>query len=287
MTMTTNREATPIIKAMVSRLTSLASVLRGILAPLPWGGAGGGLALLCGLLCSCGEYFEFGANDPVGAGQMQLARKVIPLVVGDHYAIPVLFTPDSLSNNAVYWSTEDTTIAGFENDTLVAYAEGQTLAYAYSAIDLLRDTAVVVVLPEMYVAPDSYPYDMVIYASVAIDGEPLTLNNHDPYIIGAYVGNELRGVGQMRRLEGTDYMVLRVWSPFSYGDEVRLRCYFRGQARALLFPDVFIFDGERHGTLSSLYPLRLDTATAEEYLPAVGGGIIDVPEPIIVEDGEE
>ena len=26
---------------------------------------------------------------------------------------------------------------------------------------------------------------------------------------------------------------------------------------------------------------------AEEYLPAVGGGIIDVPEPIIVEDGEE
>ena len=137
------------IKAMVSRLTSLASVLRGILAPLPWGGAGGGLALLCGLLCSCGEYFEFGANDPVGAGQMQLARKVIPLVVGDHYAIPVLFTPDSLSNNAVYWSTEDTTIAGFENDTLVAYAEGQTLAYAYSAIDLLRDTAVVVVLPAL------------------------------------------------------------------------------------------------------------------------------------------
>ena len=125
----------------------------------------------------------------------------------------------------------------------------------------------------------------------AIDGEPLTLDNHAPYIIGAYVGNELRGVGQMRRLEGTDYMVLRVWSPFSYGDEVRLRCYFRGQARALLFPDVFIFDGERHGTLSSLYPLRLDTATFGVLFlgiaSAVGGGIIDVPEPIIVEDGEE
>ena len=228
------------------------------------------------LLFSCGEYFEFGTQNPVGAGEMRLARKVIPLLVGDHYAIPVQFTPDSLSNNAVFWLTEDDTVAGFENDTLVAYSEGQTLAYAFSSIDLLRDTAMVVVLPQMYLAPDSYPYDMVIYASVDIHGQRLTTENCDSFIIGAFVNDELRGVGQMKQLNGINYMVLRVWSPFEYGEQISLRCYYRGQARIELFPDVFTFDGERYGTLSDLYPLVLDD-NAEEYLPYVDWGIEDNP----------
>lgn len=228
-----------------------------------------GIAVLLGaaLATACGDYFE----GVTTAGEMQLTRKVIPLIEGDRYSIPVTFSPVELSNNTVYWLTEDNTVARFVNDTLVALSEGQTLAYAWSSIDLLRDTAIVVVLPGMYEAPADYPYDMVIYASVMIHGTPLTPDNADQYAVGAYVGEELRGLGQMQRHHDVDYMVIRVWSPFERGERVTLRCYYRGQARAELFPDVFTFDGERHGTLSQLYPLVLDD-DAEEYMPE-----IDVP----------
>ena len=243
-----------------------------------------GIAVLLGaaLATACGDYFE----GVTTAGEMQLTRKVIPLIEGDCYSIPVTFSPVELSNNTVYWLTEDNTVARFVNDTLVALSEGQTLAYAWSSIDLLRDTAIVVVLPGMYEAPADYPYDMVIYASVDVHGTRLTQDNAQPYIIAAFVGDELRGIGQMKRRAGIDYMEMRVWSPFTGGDEVRLRCYYRGEARAELFPDVFIFDGEMHGELTHLYPLVLGD-DAEEYVPDVepvdDNPIIELPDTTVVE----
>jgi hypothetical protein len=187
-------------------------------------------------------------------------------VVGDSYDIPVEFSPAELSNNAVYWRSMDDAIATFHNGTLVGMAEGMTRAYAFSTIDRLRDTCVVCVLPDFYVAPGNYPYDMVVYASVNLHGTMLTTDNANSVVIGAYVGDQLRGVGKMQRHHDTDYLLLRIWSPYSYGEELSLRCYYRGQARAEVFPDVIVFDGEHLGTLSNLYPLVLDE-NAQEYLP--------------------
>ena len=242
------------------RISTLLLRLLTILAPLPWGGVGGGLH------CACGEFYEFNTSEPVTAGAMTLPRRVVSLVVGEHYAIPVEFSPVELSNNAVFWLSEDDEIATFRNDTLVAVAEGLTRAFAFTTIDRLRDTCWVNVMPAMYMPPSSYPYDMVVYGFVDIHGLRLTQDNCEPYIIAAYVGNELRGIGQMKRRAGIDYMELRVWSPYSYGEEVRLRCYYRGQARAELFPDMIVFDGEMHGELTNLYPLVLGD-DAEEYVP--------------------
>ena len=92
-------------------------------------------------------------------------------------------------------------------------------------------------MPAMYMTPSSYPYDMVVYASVDIHGTQLTVENSGAYVIAAYVG-----------------------------EEVRLRCYYRGHARAELFPDMIVFDGEMHGELTNLYPLVLGD-DAEEYVP--------------------
>ena len=242
--------------------------------------------LLVLLLTACGEFYEFNTSSPVTAGEMSLQRRVVTMVVGDHYAIPVDFSPEELSNNAVFWLSEDDAIATFENDTLVALSEGLTRAFAFTTIDRLRDTCWVYVMPEMYMPPSNYPYDMVIYASVDVHGLRLTADNADSIIIAAFVGDELRGIGKMKRRAGIDYMEMRVWSPFTGGDEVRLRCYYRGQARAELFPDVFTFDGEMHGELTHLYPLVLGD-DAEEYEPDVlqedDNPIIELPDTTVVE----
>ena len=224
------------------------------------------LIAISALLVACGEYWEGG--EPVAARKMTLGRKVVNMVVGDRYRIPVFFEPDTLSNRAVFWQTEDNEIALVENDTVVAVNVGLTRAYALSVSDRQTDSCWVNVLPPMYINSKLYPYDMVIYADVTIHGHHYTQADEDSLIIAAYSGDDLRGIGKMRQWNDKDYMELRIWSPIRYGGEVQLRCYYRGKALAEVFPDVLEFDGDAHGTLSNLYPLVLDN-NAEEYLPAI------------------
>ncbi len=247
-----------------------------ILSPLTWGGVGGGL-----LLCSCGEYWDGG--EPVAARKMTLGRRVVSLVVGDRYRIPVIFEPDTLSNRSVFWMTEDEEVAAIENDTVVGISQGLTRAYAMSVSDRQTDTCWVNVLPAVYLNPKSYPYDMVIYADVTIHGHHYTKADEDSLIIAAYISDELRGIGKMRQWKGRDYMEIRIWhSTSDSNDLVELRCCYRGKGRVEVFPAYYFFDGNSHGTLSKLERLVLDE-DALEYAPwdVIG---IDVPTDTIVVD---
>lgn len=222
------------------------------------------LLILALLATGCGDFYEFPVAEPVPARTMMLPRKVVNMVVGDQYRVPVTFTPADVTTEAVWWLPADDAIARFKNDTLIGVAQGRTVAYVTSVSDRLQDSCLVNVLPEMYLNPKGYIYDMVIYASVNIHGKAYTQQGEDSLIICAYCDDELRGIGKMRRWQDRDYMELRVWSPFYYGDLIDLRCYYRGQAKVELFPNTLTFDGESHGTLSNLYQLVLDE-NAEEY----------------------
>ncbi|MBO4811450.1 MAG: hypothetical protein J5552_07775 [Prevotella sp.] len=239
----------------------------------------GGALLIClvalsSMVTSCGEYWDGG--EPVAARKMTLGRRVVNLVVGDRYRIPVIFEPDTLSNRSVFWQTVDNKVAVVENDTVIGMAEGLTLAYALSVSDHQSDSCWVNVLPSIYLNPKNYPYDMVIYADVTIHGHPYTKADEDSLIVAAYVNNELRGIGKMREWKGRPYMELRLWNNNAESNDlVELRCYYRGRGLAEIFPTYYFFDGDAHGSLSHLEKLVLDD-DAREYAPwdAIG---IDEP----------
>ena len=242
--------------------------------------AKGAVRPLCLLAClpflaSCGDFWESESADMSNAMRMTLGRRVVTLVEGDRYCIPVNFTPDSLLNNTVYWESLDDSVVTFVDDTLVALTPGLTRVVAFTTIDRLRDTCWVQVMPPMQMRYGTYPYEMMVYASVNIHGKPLTVANAADVTIGAYVDNELRGIGVMRQSHGIDYLSLRVESPFAYGEQVRLRCYYTGKALVELFPDVLTFTGDSYGTLSDLYPLILDDK-AETYEPDIADYLPDV-----------
>ena len=225
------------------------------------------LFVLLLLLTSCGDFWEFENQQVVTAEKMALGRKVVNLMVGDSCVIPVNFVPDSLSNYNVYWLAENDSVVRFKGDTLVATAEGQTRAIAFTTIDRLTDTCYVNVISPFREDNARYPYDMVIYAQVEIHGLQLTAQNSGRYEIGAFVGEEVRGLGAMRtNATAGPYMELRVWSPYAAGDRVTFRCYYRGTGLMEVFADTLTFDGGMHGTLSDLYPLVLDEQ-ASEYQP--------------------
>ncbi len=235
------------------------------------------------LLSSCGEFWTVDTDNATKGVEMQLDRRVVTIMEGERYAIPVTFSPDSLVNKTIFWEIENNEIAVFRNDTLIALTPGLTRAIATSTVDRLSDTCWVKVMPRMEIAYGFFEYDMMLYASVTLHGRALTIENADSFLVGAYVGEQLRGIGQVRRQHDIDYLVMRIGAHRPEGDRIRLRCYYRGRALAEWFPDTLRFNGETLGTLSQLVPLVLDD-NADVYLPDVESidnfPTIDVPDTV-------
>ena len=235
------------------------------------------------LLTACGDFWESEGAELLKPLDMHIRRDVITIVQGDTYCLPVSFSPDSIFNQAVFWQSLDTTVCTFVNDTLHALSPGITRVVAQATIHQFSDTCYVQVLPTMQADYGRYPYDMMLYASVNVHGKPLTIENSDSFLIAAYAGEELRATGRMMQHHDIPYMMMRIESPFSYGEAITMRCYFVGEARFELFPDTLIFTGETYGTLSSLYPLSLDQH-AEVYQPLINGDeVIVVPDTVEIE----
>lgn len=205
------------------------------------------------LLTSCGEFFEF-YGDATPAATMTLDRHEVNIMVGDSLLITPLFDPDTLSNSSVYWMTDQEGIIEMVKDSIVALQPGSVLLTAMSVSAQLLDSCRVTVMPQWKVDPMDFLFDMVIYADVTVHGQ----KPDQSMVIGAFCGDELRGVAEPRQAFGIDYMELRVWSQYRERDSINFRCYYHDTAVTEVFPDSLLFDGEKHGTPSQLFKLTLE-----------------------------
>lgn len=201
---------------------------------------------------ACGELAD--TPDVIKPVEMKLNRSRIFIAEGSSYQLVPVFTPDTVTDLGVFWMSNDAKIAQVVNGKVTGVAQGDTRIKAISVSALKEDSCLVTVLPKLYTNPDNYPYDMVIYADVSVHGRPVD----DSMLIGAFCGDELRGIGVRHEWQGIPYMVLRIYSPTARGETITLGCYHVEEALMEMFDDVFIFDGESHGSLSSLYELRID-----------------------------
>lgn len=260
--------------------TSLLQRLSTILAPLLWGGVGGGL------FSSCGDFFELDTHEALKAAKITIGQRVVALATGDVYKVPVSFTPSDVPTTTVLWLAEDESVATVRNDSVVGVGEGITRLFAFSVLDNLRDTCYAYVMPSLEVMAGRYAYDMVVYADVTVHGTPVTQANADDYRVIAFVGDQVRGVGQMRKYKDTEYMELRIWGPSPSSDEqVELRCYMVKEARIQVFATTGLtFDGLQHGSLKHPLQLVLDDK-AKEYVPDIADED-DNPDQIIDDQDE-
>ena len=242
------------------------------------------LLLALAALASCGEFWELETQEALKAAKITIDQHVVMLAPGDVYKVPVSFTPTDVPTTSVFWLTEDEAVAAVRNDSVVVVAEGITRLFAFGVLDNLRDTCYAYVLPSLELIAGRYAYDMVVYADVTVHGTRLTQANAQDYKVLAFVGDEVRGVGQMRQHGGTDYMELRVWGPSTVSDDrVELRCYLGKEARIEIFPIADLtFDGGQHGSLKHPLQLVLDE-NAKAYMPDIEEDDDDNP---IIDDGE-
>ena len=242
------------------------------------------LLTLLPLLTSCGDFYEFDQQSAVEAGEMVLGRDEIYLLKGDEFTIPVSITPEEISNQEVFWYSENEDVITVENGQVKAIGVGTSIITAISVSEQLKATCTVHVLPIWHIIPENYPRDMVVYAQVTIHGEPAD----ESTIVAAFCEDELRGIGEIKEVNGIRYMVIRVYSPYIYGDDtqpsdnpspsgdpnerdedveeteegiteiITFKCLDRKRAELVEFSNKLIFDGEAHGTLSNLYQMTIN-----------------------------
>jgi len=215
------------------------------------------IACMAMALTSCADLFDM--DDAIVPREMTLETHAVTLMLGDSCVIKPIFTPDSLSNNVVYWMSMDPEIASFvSGDTLVGLSIGTTEALAISVTDYNQiDTCAVEVIDRWQLPDEDFPHETIVYANVLIHGQPPT----DDDIIAAFYEGEVRGIGQIFEMRGHSVMRIRIAGDFVDNDEldqqsVAFRCFRRSHHELLTFPQWIFFDGESHGTPSE--PLQLE-----------------------------
>lgn len=216
-------------------------------------------------LASCGLAFEMD-EESLGATSMKLDRESIDVLEGDTVVLKAIFTPDSISNKTVFWTTENSNVMRhIGGDSLLAVSAGQTIVSAISVSDRLTAMCSVNVLSPWndFDSSHSYPYEMVVYANITVGGEQL----RDDDVVAAYVGNSLRGIGKNQMINDLRFTVIRVGSdmigkadedmPWAE-QEVEFRIYRRSELHLYTCKETIIYDGESHGTLSQLFELTAE-----------------------------
>lgn len=222
------------------------------------------IMLLASLFTSCGLMdMEFDENVEI-TYDMRLDRDSVYVAVGDSFVLHPVFSSDSVINREVFFASANEDIAYLRNDTITAASEGETVIRGTSVMNEKTDSCRVFVLPPWEIDIYKYSNDMVAYVTATVDGVPL---NPETQMIAAFVGAELRGIGEPMKLKDSKTIVrIRIYGYYEWGDDeptapelVRFVCYDREELMLKHLSLYIPFDGETHGRPSA--PLEL---TGEE-----------------------
>ena len=215
--------------------------------------------ILIGLsLTSCGDFFQF-QNEPEDwtGVKIKILNDSSYVMVGDSMPLAVSFTPDSISDGAIYWLLGDNSLAQLHADTLLAVQPGLLELTALGGGGRLSDKCKVNII-ERWGAGDfnrMHPSDMVIYADIKVNGKPW---DDSTMMVGAFVGGELTGMAVKREAFGISYAELRIWASSNQGQgRIDLRCYDRLNFRLYMLRDDIEYNAyQTLGTLSNLYNIN-------------------------------
>ena len=218
------------------------------------------LALVSALtLTSCG-LVDMEDQEELPLTEMHLQRDTLYLMVGDQFTLQPVLTPDSVTIDDVFWSSSADSVLSISNNVFTGVSEGWSLVRALSVSRQLEDSCHVCVMRRWENTEREYPYEMMVYANVSVHGQPF---NPETMVLGAFVDDEMRGAGQLMEWKGKQYVRFRIGSDIKFVDSegieetVTFRVYYKQQLRYEEFPRELNFDGEAHGTLSSLFSLSL------------------------------
>lgn len=216
------------------------------------------LYLLPFLTASCG-IMEM-ENEEVIAKALSLERDTLWIMVGDEFTLQPVFTPDNVSIDAVTWTTSASDVLSIKDGVFTGASEGWAKVHAKNIAADVEDSCMVCVMRRWEDSSRLFPYEMVVYASVTVNDKAF---DPETMIVGAFVDDEMRGVGTLEKWKDTSYVRFRIGSEMRYVDPegitetINFRVYYKQELRYEEFPQTLDYDGETHGTLSNLFTLKI------------------------------
>ena len=210
-------------------------------------------------ITSC-DLMEMDEQVDIIPTEMSLGGDTLYIMVGDQFQLHPVFSPDSVTVDDVLWTSSAEQVLSVSDNVFIGLSEGWSLVRAVSVSRQLEDSCYVNVMRRWDTTVREYPYEMMVYANVTVHGQPY---NPETMILGAFVDDEMRGVGEFMEWKGQQYVRFRVGSDLPYYDPegieetVSFRVYYRRELRFEEFPQTIEYDGEAHGTLSDLFTLTL------------------------------
>lgn len=207
------------------------------------------LSICLGLpaLTSC----EVMVDEPIEAQLMKVDRDSVVLMMGDTCRLTLDFTPKEITNITAYWELIDSTgiINVLQNGSVIATQPGEADVRVVAANARLEDTIHVRVIEDWRELYDTYPYDMLVYADVNVQGYH---NDADGLRIAAFIDGELRGYGEVRTDYDVTYTLFRIWHKRPRSGRVTFRYYLPHQYTTGPLEFYMDFDGDIHGRLNNL-----------------------------------
>lgn len=199
-------------------------------------------------------------QDELPVSEMSLGSDTLYIMVGDQLSLTPTFSPESDVISDVLWTSSADSVLSIRDNVFTGVSEGIAWVYAVSVSHQLEDSCCVSVMRRWESTDREYPYEMMVYADVKVHGQPFS---PETMMLGAFVNDEMRGCGELMTWKGRQYVRFRVGSDVRFSDPdgdnevVTFRVYDRAKLRYEEFPQTIEFDGEAHGTLSSLFSLSL------------------------------
>jgi len=223
--------------------------------------------LVASTFCSCAELIEF--NDPIIGASDSGSSSTLPfqelyIMVGDSCKLD-LQVPDSLSMTYYCDSYSGESLV-MKGRSIYAVQPGDQVVTVHIRLfgsDTIDEKSFDCLVHVFDWQADNlyadYPYSMILYCQIAVDGAALS----DQMEVAALSANgEVRGRAQWLEDGQIRYICLRIYSPKPQGEEIYLYCYDHTRVQRISLLDApLIFDGETHGTLSNLLQITGSFAT--------------------------
>lgn len=190
-------------------------------------------------------------DEPIPAMWMALDRDTVVVMLGDTCRLGMKFSPDTITTLSAFWEIIDSTgvINVLQNGDVIATQVGEADVRVVTVNERLEDTCHVKVIDDWRELYDSYPYDMIVYADVDFKGHH---NDADGLRIAAFIDDEMRGMGQVRKDHDITYTMFRIWHYRESSGEVTFRYYLPHEFATGELKYNMTFDGAVHGQLKNL-----------------------------------
>lgn len=197
----------------------------------------------------------------------RLSHRQADMLVGDSLYFATATTPDSVE--VTYkWTLSDpeTKVVRMIGRRLYAREKGEVKVYVKAfpvgqsegdihPDSILQDSCLVSVIHREEVAPNEFPYEMVVIANLEI-ADTIVTDSVQASRLVAVVGDEIRGRAVLREAYGIPYLEIRIGSKSTYGEKITFEYFDHTHFLRHTFPEI-TFDGESHGTLSDPVIFRI------------------------------